>query len=71
MTPENHFSCYLILVEHLRSQGRIQELSKGGGWRARRVRAYLRGLGRSPYRGLGAEPLVRKLGMNPLKLKAF
>ena len=38
-------------------------------WRARRARAYNGGLGRSPQRGPGAEPLVR--GSGGLKLKAF
>jgi len=36
------------------------------------ARAYNGGLGRSPQRGPGAEPLVRGSGgRSPLKLKAF
>ena len=35
------------------------------------ARVYNGGLGRSPQRGPGAEPLVGGQGRSPLKLKAF
>jgi len=42
-----------------------------GTWRARGARAYNGGLGQSPQRGPGAEPLVEGSGGEaPLKLKA-
>jgi len=45
---------------------------KGGPWRALGARAYNGGLGRSPQRGPGAEPLVGESGGEaPLKLKLF
>ena len=37
---------------------RIQDLAKGGPWRARRARAYNGGLGAEPPAGSRAEPLV-------------
>ena len=42
------------------TQGRIQELSKGGRMASAGARAYNGGLGRSPQRGPGAEPLKLK-----------
>jgi len=45
---------------------------RGRAWRARGARAYNGGLGRSPQRSPGAEPLVRGSGGKaPLKLKHF
>jgi len=55
--------------------GRGQSIMFGGGLSPghgeRGARAYNGGLGRSPQRGPGAEPLVRGQGEAPLKLKTF
>jgi len=53
-------------------QGRDPGFAKGGGpWPARGTQAHNGGLGQSPQRGPGTEPLMGVRGRSSLKLKAF
>ena len=55
-----------------RTKGGLGSFSLGGGtWRARGARAYSGGLGQSPQRGPGAEPLVRGQGRSPPEAESF
>jgi len=62
---------FMLVPNIVNIQGWIQDLLKGGPWRACRVRAYNRGLGVEPPVESRAEPLLGVRGEALLKLKAF